>query len=70
MISTVLALDTTKYLIKETDYMPWESALSNLDFFYLMFDRNEVYGPMQVGFLTAKHISNNEKKMSKNTNII
>ncbi|XP_077938220.1 aminopeptidase N-like isoform X1 [Gasterosteus aculeatus] len=47
MISTVLALDTTKYLIKETDYMPWESALSNLDFFYLMFDRNEVYGPMQ-----------------------
>uniref|UniRef100_A0AAQ4QWD8 Aminopeptidase n=1 Tax=Gasterosteus aculeatus aculeatus TaxID=481459 RepID=A0AAQ4QWD8_GASAC len=47
MISTVLALDTTKYLIKETDYMPWESALSNLDFFYLMFDRNKVYGPMQ-----------------------
>lgn len=28
--------------------MPWESAINNLDFFYLMFDRSEVYGPMQV----------------------
>jgi hypothetical protein len=28
--------------------MPWESALDNLDFFYLMFDRSEVLGPMQV----------------------
>lgn len=31
--------------------MPWESALDNLDFFYLMFDRSEVYGPMQVHVL-------------------
>lgn len=29
--------------------MPWKSALNNLDFFYLMFDRSEVYGPLQVG---------------------
>lgn len=28
--------------------MPWESAIDNLDFFYLMFDRSEVYGPLQV----------------------
>ncbi|KAM4619354.1 aminopeptidase N-like [Polymixia lowei] len=48
IISTVLALRTTKYLSKETDYMPWESALDNLDYFYLMFDRSEVYGPMQA----------------------
>uniref|UniRef100_A0A4W6F536 Aminopeptidase n=1 Tax=Lates calcarifer TaxID=8187 RepID=A0A4W6F536_LATCA len=47
IISTVLALNTTKYLDKEREYMPWESALNNLDFFYLMFDRSEVYGPMQ-----------------------
>ncbi|XP_068578982.1 aminopeptidase N-like [Cebidichthys violaceus] len=47
IISTVLALQTTQYLNKERDYMPWESALNNLDFFYLMFDRSEVYGPMQ-----------------------
>lgn len=28
--------------------MPWESAINNLDFFYLMFDRSDVYGPLQV----------------------
>lgn len=33
--------------------MPWQSAINNLDFFYLMFDRSEVYGPMQVNFLSA-----------------
>lgn len=48
IIPTVQALDTTKYLDKERDYMPWKSAINNLDFFYLMFDRTEVYGPMQV----------------------
>lgn len=53
----MLALSTTKYLNNEREYMPWESALSNLDYFYLMFDRSEVYGPMQVYFLSAKHIS-------------
>ncbi|XP_022612028.1 aminopeptidase N-like [Seriola dumerili] len=47
IIPTVLALNTTLYLNKETAYLPWESALNNLDFFYLMFDRTEVYGPMQ-----------------------
>ncbi|KAM6937383.1 aminopeptidase N-like [Xenentodon cancila] len=47
IIPTVLALRTTKYLIKERDYMPWQSALNNLDFFYVMFDRSEVYGHMQ-----------------------
>ncbi|XP_061140166.1 aminopeptidase N-like isoform X1 [Syngnathus typhle] len=47
IIPTVLALETTKYLDQEREYMPWESALNNLDFFYLMFDRSEVYGPMQ-----------------------
>ncbi|XP_069384059.1 aminopeptidase N-like isoform X2 [Paralichthys olivaceus] len=47
IIPTVRALSTTRYLNKETDYMPWDSALGNLNFFYLMFDRSEVYGPMQ-----------------------
>ncbi|XP_069580456.1 aminopeptidase N-like [Brachyistius frenatus] len=48
MIDTVMALRTTKYLNQERDYLPWESALGNLDFFYLMFDRSEVYGHMQA----------------------
>uniref|UniRef100_A0A4W4HAU8 Aminopeptidase n=1 Tax=Electrophorus electricus TaxID=8005 RepID=A0A4W4HAU8_ELEEL len=46
-INVTLALTTTKYLINETDYVPWESALKNLRYFMLMFDRSEVYGPMQ-----------------------
>ncbi|KAK7892008.1 hypothetical protein WMY93_023971 [Mugilogobius chulae] len=47
IVSTVLALNTTIYLKNEREFMPWESALDNMDFFYLMFDRSEVYGPMQ-----------------------
>ncbi|XP_055796206.1 aminopeptidase N-like [Salvelinus fontinalis] len=47
-ISVTLALRTTKYLWNDTEYIPWESALRNLDYFILMFDRSEVYGPMQA----------------------
>lgn len=60
IIPTVLALRTTTYLGRERDYMPWQSALNNLNFFYLMFDRSEVYGPMQVCLLhcnSTTHIS-------------
>ncbi|XP_056106759.1 alanyl (membrane) aminopeptidase b, tandem duplicate 1 [Rhinichthys klamathensis goyatoka] len=48
IIPTTLALRTTLFLIDETEYMPWESALDNLDYFYLMFDRTELYGPLQA----------------------
>ncbi|XP_044046036.1 aminopeptidase N-like [Siniperca chuatsi] len=48
IINTTLALRTTKYLSKERDYIPWESALRNLDFYILMFDRTEVYGALQA----------------------
>lgn len=47
IIETTLALRTTLFLNSETEYMPWEAALDNLDYFYLMFDRTEVYGHMQ-----------------------
>ncbi|KAM9124594.1 aminopeptidase N [Pangshura tecta] len=46
-ISVVLALNTTTYLGKEREYLPWSAALDNLGYFRLMFDRSEVYGPMQ-----------------------
>ncbi|XP_054858173.1 aminopeptidase N [Eublepharis macularius] len=46
-ISTELALNTTRYLADERDYLPWDTALSNLGYFKLMFDRSEVYGPMK-----------------------
>lgn len=48
LVNTTLALSTTKFLAKEVEYMPWEVATRNLNYFYLMFDRSEVYGPMQV----------------------
>ncbi|KAE8297384.1 Aminopeptidase N [Larimichthys crocea] len=48
IISTTLALRSTKYLSKEIDYIPWESALRNLGYYILMFDRTEVYGALQA----------------------
>lgn len=48
IVSTTLALRTTKYLYNETEYIPWQVAINNLDYFILMFDRSEVYGPLQV----------------------
>ncbi|KAG7473239.1 hypothetical protein MATL_G00093590 [Megalops atlanticus] len=47
-IDVTLALNTTKYLLNDTEFIPWESALKNLDYFILMFDRSEVYGPMKA----------------------
>uniref|UniRef100_A0A3B5LZR7 Aminopeptidase n=1 Tax=Xiphophorus couchianus TaxID=32473 RepID=A0A3B5LZR7_9TELE len=48
IIPTALALRTTEYLSKERDYIPWASALRNLQYYILMFDRTEVYGPLQA----------------------
>lgn len=48
IISTTLALRTTIYLSKERDFTPWESALRNLNYYIVMFDRTEVYGALQA----------------------
>lgn len=48
IVSTTLALSTTEFLSKEVEYMPWQTASTNLNYFFLMFDRGEVYGPMQA----------------------
>uniref|UniRef100_A0A8D3EG09 Aminopeptidase n=1 Tax=Scophthalmus maximus TaxID=52904 RepID=A0A8D3EG09_SCOMX len=47
LVSTTLALRTTSYLLVETEYIPWQSALDNLHYYYLMLDRTDVYQPMQ-----------------------
>ncbi|XP_039629022.1 aminopeptidase N-like isoform X2 [Polypterus senegalus] len=47
-IPIMLALNTTRYLSKDTEYIPWTSALENLKHYFLMFDRSEVYGPIQA----------------------
>uniref|UniRef100_A0A669B8U1 Aminopeptidase n=1 Tax=Oreochromis niloticus TaxID=8128 RepID=A0A669B8U1_ORENI len=53
IVSTTLALSTTRFLNTELEYMPWQTATRNLDYFVLMFDRSEVYGPMQ-GYINKK----------------
>ncbi|NXR04536.1 AMPN Aminopeptidase, partial [Sagittarius serpentarius] len=45
-VNVTLALSTTRFLSRETAYMPWEAALNNLHYFQLMFDRSEVFGAM------------------------
>uniref|UniRef100_A0A672QLV4 Aminopeptidase n=1 Tax=Sinocyclocheilus grahami TaxID=75366 RepID=A0A672QLV4_SINGR len=52
IINITLALRTTKYLYEEKEYIPWESAIRNFEYFFLMFDRTEVYGPLQVSLFT------------------
>ncbi|KAG7273196.1 hypothetical protein CRUP_018000, partial [Coryphaenoides rupestris] len=47
MVPTTLALQTTVYLSAERHYIPWQSALDNMRYYYLMLDRTDVYGPMQ-----------------------
>ncbi|XP_029430470.1 aminopeptidase Ey-like [Rhinatrema bivittatum] len=46
-INTTMALETTKFLINDTEYMPWQTTIGSLNYFRLMFDRCEVYGPMK-----------------------
>uniref|UniRef100_A0AAX7URT5 Aminopeptidase n=1 Tax=Astatotilapia calliptera TaxID=8154 RepID=A0AAX7URT5_ASTCA len=48
LVNVTLALNSTLFLTKETEFLPWESAVRNLEYFILMFDRSEVYGPMQT----------------------
>lgn len=48
MIPSALALRTTCYLSMETEYLPWKSALDNLQYVSLMLDRTEVHPLMQV----------------------
>ncbi|XP_054632204.1 aminopeptidase N-like isoform X2 [Dunckerocampus dactyliophorus] len=48
IVHVTLALNATRFLRTEEAYIPWQSAIRNLEYFVLMFDRSEVYGPMQA----------------------
>ncbi|KAM6202406.1 aminopeptidase N [Rhynchocyon petersi] len=48
IVPVTLALNNTLFLSRETEYMPWQAAMNSLSYFRLMFDRTEVYGPMQA----------------------
>ncbi|NXM58312.1 AMPN Aminopeptidase, partial [Illadopsis cleaveri] len=45
-VNVTLALDTTRFLGQEREYIPWQTALNNLQYFQQMFDRSEVFGAM------------------------
>ncbi|NWY31069.1 AMPN Aminopeptidase, partial [Pheucticus melanocephalus] len=45
-VNVTLALSTTRFLAQETEYMPWQAALTNLKYFQQMFDRSDVFGAM------------------------
>ncbi|XP_072291149.1 aminopeptidase N-like [Eucyclogobius newberryi] len=47
LVSATLALRTTLFLSAETEYMPWQSALDNMQYYYLMLDQTNVYQPLQ-----------------------
>ncbi|XP_045680750.1 aminopeptidase N [Phyllostomus hastatus] len=47
MVDVTLALNNTLFLINETEYLPWQAALSSLNYFKLMLDRSTAYTPMQ-----------------------
>eukprot|EP00064_Thunnus_orientalis_P009553 superscaffoldBa00001222_g9577 len=42
LVNVTLALNSTRFLRNETAYLPWESAVRNLKYFILMFDRSEI----------------------------
>lgn len=48
MVNITLALGTTRFLDKEHEYMPWQTARGNLGHILVMFERSEVFGPIQV----------------------
>ncbi|XP_074533010.1 alanyl (membrane) aminopeptidase-like b isoform X2 [Halichoeres trimaculatus] len=50
LVDVTLALNSTRFLRNETEYLPWESAVRNMKYIVRMFDRSEVYGPMQEYF--------------------
>ncbi|XP_035275370.1 aminopeptidase Ey-like isoform X1 [Anguilla anguilla] len=47
-VNITLALNTTKYLLNDTEFMTWESARENLFHLILMFDRSEICGAMKA----------------------
>lgn len=48
LLNVNVALNFTLFLRNEREFIPWDSAVRNLEYFFLMFDRSQVYGLMQV----------------------
>ncbi|CAH1789477.1 unnamed protein product [Owenia fusiformis] len=50
-VDTVDAMETTKYLSNERDYIPWESAIVNLDYIRKMLSSTAAYGEFRTYML-------------------
>lgn len=46
-----IALDITKYLVHENDYVPWKAAISALTFIDTMFMKSGEYYKLKVYFI-------------------
>ncbi|XP_023811250.1 aminopeptidase N [Oryzias latipes] len=47
LLDVTVALNFTFFLRNEREFIPWDSAVKNMEYFFLMFDRSQVYGLMQ-----------------------
>ena len=47
-VDQVVGLQTTEYLLKETEYLPWEAASVNLGFIEDMLAHSDSYGLFEV----------------------
>uniref|UniRef100_A0A8C9SC67 Aminopeptidase n=1 Tax=Scleropages formosus TaxID=113540 RepID=A0A8C9SC67_SCLFO len=54
-INFTLALDTTKFLRKETEFIPWNSAIKSFQYLKHLLDFTEVSSPMKVGFIKENY---------------
>lgn len=70
LVDVTLALNSTRFLRNETEYIPWESAVRNLKYMVLMFDRSEVYGPMQEYFKEQVKVLYNRFKNDTNNSTV
>ncbi|KAI8500624.1 hypothetical protein Bbelb_214420 [Branchiostoma belcheri] len=51
-LNITVALDMTKYLAAELDYVPWSAAVGSLAYLTIMLERSKVYGMFKDYYLT------------------
>ncbi len=55
-IDQITALNLTAYLDKETDYLPWDAALTVVNYIRDMYSRHPGYGPLEVRVISCQVI--------------
>uniref|UniRef100_A0A8C8DAP9 Alanyl (membrane) aminopeptidase-like b n=1 Tax=Oryzias sinensis TaxID=183150 RepID=A0A8C8DAP9_9TELE len=60
LLDVTVALNFTFFLRNEREFIPWDSAVKNLEYFFLMFDRSQVYGLMQVNDVSDRLLQHSQ----------